>query len=190
MSHLNLPLHIRNFRRGDEPALRALFYAAVHGLACQDYTPGQLNAWAPAVYDPAAWNERIQSNRPFVAEAPDLSGVGLDKGEATACANGENNAIAGFADLQATGYIDHFFVAPAFARQGVARALMAHVHAQAAARGITQLQADVSLTAEPFFAANGFVVQERQQVEPLRVVLCNARMVKTLGFAVPPTENS
>ena len=92
----------------------------------------------------------------------------------------DGGAVAGFADLQASGYIDMFFVAPAFARQGVARALMAHLHAQAAQRGIARLWAHVSLAAEPFFAAQGFVVQERQEVERAGVVLRNARMAKAL----------
>lgn len=158
-------LHIRNFRPGDEPALRALFEAAVHGLAAKDYTPEQLAAWAPTHHDAAQWAQRLQANQPFVAQAVD------------------GGALAGFADLQATGYIDHFFVAPAFARQGVARLLMAHIHAQAAARGITQLHADVSLTAEPFFAATGFVVHQRQEVVRAGAVLRNARMAKTLVTA-------
>ncbi|MNT70845.1 hypothetical protein D3C72_2092730 [compost metagenome] len=60
---------------------------------------------------------------------------------------------------------------------------MAHIHAQAAARGITQLHADVSLTAEPFFAATGFAVHQRQEVVRAGAVLRNARMAKTLAFA-------
>lgn len=155
-------LHIRTFRPGDEPALRALFHAAVHGLAHKEYTPEQLAAWAPQDYDTVQWARRMQANQPFIAQAPDTG------------------AVAGFADLQASGYIDQFFVAPAFAGQGVARALMGHIHAQAAQRGIAQLHADVSLTAEPFFAACGFVVQARQQAERQGVVLHNARMVKVL----------
>ena len=108
-----------------------------------------------------AWSERMRANRPWVAETAD-------------------GAIAGFADLQSDGTIDMFFVAPAFAGQGVARALMAHLHAQAAQRGITRLNAHVSLTAEPFFAAQGFAVEARQQVERAGVVLHNARMAKAL----------
>lgn len=158
-----LGIHIRNFRPGDEAALRALFHASVHGLARKDYTAEQCTAWAPLQYDAARWAERLQANQPFIAQAQ------------------EGGALAGYADLQASGYIDHFFVAPAFAGQGVARALMAHIHAQAAERGIAQLHADVSLTAEPFFAANGFVVQARQQVGHQGVVLRNARMCKVLA---------
>ena len=156
---------VRNFRAGEEPALRALFHAAVHRLAAQDYTPEQLAAWAPLQHDAAQWAERIRANQPFIAQTQDGGG------------------IAGFADLQPTGYIDMFFVAPAFAGQGVARALMAHIHAQAAARGIARLHADVSLTAEPFFAAQGFVVEARQEPVRAGVVLRNARMAKALALA-------
>ena len=131
-------------------------------LLLEAYTPEQLAAWAPQDYDTVQWARRMQANQPFIAQAPDTG------------------AVAGFADLQASGYIDQFFVAPAFAGQGVARALMGHIHAQAAQRGIAQLHADVSLTAEPFFAACGFVVQARQQAQRQGVVLHNARMVKVL----------
>lgn len=166
-----MPVLIRNFRPGDAPALRALFHAAVHGLTGAQYSPAQRHAWAPLAYDVAQWDGRLQANQPFVAEM--ASGTGTHTG----------THIAGFCDLQASGYIDHFFVAPAHAGQGVAHALMAHLHAQAALRGIARLWADVSLTAEPFFAKNGFVVEVRQQVERHGVVLANARMAKTLQGA-------
>lgn len=153
-------MQIRNFRNGDESALRAVFHSSVHSLACKDYTAEQLDAWAPRVYDAAQWGERIRDNQPFVAEM--------------------EGHIAGYADLQASGYIDQFFVAGAFAGRGVARSLMAHIHQAAASRGITQLFADVSLTAEPFFRKSGFWVEVRQLVEVRGVVLANARMCKEL----------
>jgi putative acetyltransferase len=162
-----LPVHIRPFRPGDEAALRALFHASVHGLASAHYSPAQREAWAPLEHDPAQWAGRLRANQPYIA-----------------LAGSSDLAIAGFADLQPTGYIDMFFVSPAFARRGVARALMAHIHEQAALRGIAQLHADVSLAAEPFFAASGFTVQARQLAERQGIVLHNARMVKLL--AAPP----
>lgn len=154
-------VRIRRFRTGDAPALRAVVHASVHGLACHCYTPEQRAAWAPAEHDAAQWAARMQANQPFVAEA-------------------DGGAIAGFADLQPGGNIDMFFVAPAFARQGVGHALMAHIHAQAAQQGLARLWADVSLAAEPFFAARGFAVETRQTVERAGVVLHNARMGKAL----------
>lgn len=162
------PVDIRHFHPTDAPALRVLFHAAVHKLAHQHYAVDQLNAWAPEEHDAAQWAARLKNNQPFVAER---------------AAAGRSAEIAGFADLQANGYIDHFFVAPAHAGQGVAHALMAHIHTQAAQRGIPRLWADVSLTAEPFFAKNGFTVQMRQQVEREGVVLRNTRMVKVLADA-------
>jgi putative acetyltransferase len=152
---------IRSFCPGEASALRSVFHAAVHRLARSHYRAEQLAAWAPAEHDAAQWAARMQANQPFVAEA-------------------DGGAIAGFADLQPSGYIDMFFVAPAFARQGVASALMAHIHAEAAQQGLARLWADVSLAAEPFFAARGFAVEERQAVERAGVVLHNARMGKAL----------
>ena len=155
------PILIHPLRADEAPALRALFHAAVHGLACRDYTPDQLNAWAPLAHDAAQWAARLQANQPWVAEVA--------------------GSAAGFADLQPSGYIDQFFVAPAHAGQGVGQALMAHLHTQAAQRGTPRLWADVSLTAEPFFARHGFAVEARQQVERHGVVLRNTRMAKLLA---------
>ena len=55
------------------------------------------------------------------------------------------------------------------------------LHTQAAQRGTPRLWADVSLTAEPFFARHGFAVEARQQVERHGVVLRNTRMAKLLA---------
>ncbi|MDP1566076.1 MAG: GNAT family N-acetyltransferase [Polaromonas sp.] len=154
---------IRNYRPDDAPLLRTVFHSAVHQLTARNYSAEQREAWAPLAHDAAQWAVRLQARQPFVAE--------LD---------GE---VAGFADLQDSGYIDLFFVAPAFAGRGVAKALMAHIHASAADRGITALSADVSLTAEPFFSKSGFTVEQRQQVERAGVVLDNARMSKVLPMA-------
>ena len=158
-------IQIRSFRPGDAPALRVLFHAAVHGLACRDYAPDQRDVWAPLEHDAALWAAQLQGNQPFVAERAAVGAVA---------------EIASFSDLQVSGCINHFFVAPAHAGQGVARALMAHIHILAARRGTTRLWADMSLTAEPFFAKSGFTVEARQQVARQGVVLRNARMVKVL----------
>ena len=153
-------LQLRPFRIGDEAALRAVFYSSVHALARRHYSPAQLAVWAPRLYDPAQWRALIHANQPFVAE--------LD------------GAIAGYADLQASGCIGHFFVAGAYGGLGVGKALMAHIHQQAASRGMGQLFSDVSLAAELFFRKSGFAVQARQQLDVQGVILANARMCKAL----------
>ena len=162
---------LRGFQAGDESALHAVFHAAVHRTAVRDYTREQIAAWAPDDPDLAAWGERMRRNRPFVAVAESPCGPGSPAGE----------VIAGFADLSDTGYIDTFFVSPDFGGRGVGRLLMQRLHVQAAARGLKQLAADVSRTAQPFFMRHGFEVVT--QGSPLRrgVVVPNARMRKVLA---------
>src|SRR3546814_8321315 len=60
----------------------------VRSRACRGfYTPEQLDAWAPVVHDKQDWANRIAALRPFVATIEDR--------------------VAGYADLQDSGYIDH-----------------------------------------------------------------------------------
>lgn len=150
---------IRAYVPGDAARLRAVFMSAVHGPAADCYSAAQLMAWAPDDYDADQWAARLAANRPFVAE---IDGV-----------------AAGFADVQADGYIDQFFVAAEYTGRGVAGALMARILAQ----GLPRLYADVSLRAERFFAAHGFVVEQRQRVEVRGQVLDNARMARRLTAA-------
>lgn len=151
---------IRDFRAGEEAALRSVFFSSVHELAHQDYSPEQLEAWAPRQYDERLWAQRIREIKPFVAEI-------------------EGRVVA-YADLQASGYMDHFFVAGSHAGHGVGRALMAHIHQAALQRRIAELFSDVSMTAEPFFARHGFIVELRKPVVIRGVTLFNARMRKQL----------
>src|SRR3546814_6462359 len=83
-------------------------------------------------------------------------------------------------DLQDSGYIDHFFVSGDFPARGVGSALMQHVHGVALERGLRKLSAQVSLSAEGFFARHGFLVDERQTVVVAGVPLENSRMSKWL----------
>lgn len=152
---------IRPYRHGDAPALFRIFYDSVHGLAGDCYSPRQLDAWAPADFDPVEWAARLDRLQPFVAE--------------------RNNLPVGYADLQADGLIDHFFIAADAAGQGVGHHLMQHLLQQANARGQCRLYADVSLTAHPFFARQGFTVLQRRTVELRGERLDNLRMQKILS---------
>jgi len=151
---------IRPCQAGDEDALRGVFHSSVHQLASRYYTAEQVAAWAPDSYDHQEWFEQIARLQPFVALV------------------GER--IAGYADLQSSGYIDHFFVAGSFAGQGVGNTLMQHIHSAADSQSISKLFADVSLSAEGFFGAHGFVVETRRVVVVRGVEMRNARMSKDL----------
>ncbi len=153
-------MQIRRFQPGDEAALFRVFFSAIHQVAARDYTPAQVETWAPAGLDAALWARRMQGIQPFVAE--------------------QDGDILGYADVQPGGYIDHFFVSGAHPRQGIGTLLMARIHQEAAALGLPALSSDVSRTAEPFFARHGFHVLERQHPMQRGVVVENARMRKVL----------
>lgn len=162
-------MRIRACRDGEEAALLEIFRAAVRTTAAGDYMPEQIEAWSPAQWSPPqceAWIERVRALRPWLADV--------------------DGAVAGYADLQDDGLIDHFYVAPAFARRGVGAALMAHLLALARARGLDEAYAHVSRTAQPFFAGFGFriVAQRRPRVRGVEVP--NAAMRLRLNPSRPP----
>jgi putative acetyltransferase len=153
-------MHIRDFRIGDEMALYAVFHSAVHQLASQHYTSDQIDAWAPRTIDQGLWAQRMQSMRPFVVE--------------------QAGHIVGYADVQASGYIDHFYVSGAHARQGVGTMLMNRIHQAAYMQAIKVLTSEVSRTAQRFFQRLGFVVIEQGAPVVRGVVVPNALMRKEL----------
>lgn len=156
-------MNIRRYAAGEEAALRAIFRSSVRGLASRDYTPVQIEAWSPSEESAELreqWIRRIQSNQPWVAEV--------------------HGDLAAFADVQQSGYIDHFFVAAEFAGQGIGKALMLHLHEVAHSSGIVTLSAHVSLTAQPFFRRCGFKLEKEQRPVIRGVELENAVMSKVL----------
>ncbi len=154
------PITLRPYQPGDGPLLAALFYETVHTVNARDYTPAQLQAWAPSpeAPDPEAWDRSFQGRRALVAEA--------------------GGQIAGFGDLDPkTGYLDRLYVHKDRQGQGVASALCAAL--EAAAR-TDRVHTYASLTARPFFLRRGYRLLRENQVERRGVLLTNFLMEKTL----------
>jgi len=153
-------MRIRRFNVGEELALFEIYHSAIHLVACRDYTEEQLNAWAPADLDRDLWVNRIRGINPFVAEIEDRP--------------------VGYADVQGSGYIDHFFVSGWHPRQGIGSALMKFIESEAVHMGVTELTSNVSRTAQPFFARFGFVVIENRVPVMRDVEVPNAFMRKIM----------
>ena len=149
---------IRRYRADDVPALWAVFHSAIHQVAARDYSPPQIDAWAPATFDPDMWARRMAGISPFVAE--------------------RDGEIVGYADVQPSGYIDHCFVAGGATRRGIGSRLMDRIHSHAVSAGLTSLFSDVSITARPFFERWGFVVEKQQRLVLGEISLTNFRMRK------------
>ena len=153
-------MQLRQFREGDEAALFRVFCSSIRDIAARDYTPQQIAAWASEDIDAHHWAALMRKLQPFVVE---IAGD-----------------IAGYADVQSDGYIDHFFVSGKYPRQGVGRLLMNAIYEEAARLELSELTAQVSKTAEPFFRQQGFVLMERGFPVRRGVTLENARMRKSL----------
>ncbi len=147
---------IRRYRTGEEKALFEIYYSAIHLVARRDYSPEQIQAWAPQYLNTAVWENHMRVINPFVAEL--------------------HGQLVGYADLQSNGYIDHFFVSGHHPRLGIGTSLMRHVLARAAEQEMTELTANVSLTAQPFFEKFGFVIVAERQTKVRGVVIPNALM--------------
>lgn len=151
---------IRRYRPGDEEELWRLFHNTIRQVAIADYTLEQVRRWAPDTVDPERWRQRMAGINPFIAVSGEM--------------------IVGYADVQPSGLIDHFFVHHQWQRRGVGRRLMERIHDEAAALGLTRLHSEVSITARPFYEAHGFGVDEQQTVDMDGVTAINFKMSKTL----------
>jgi putative acetyltransferase len=147
---------IRRYVAGEEPSLFDIYFTAIHLVASHDYTPEQVQAWAPRDLDVDLWARKMCEINPFVADL-----------------NGE---LVGYADVQSNGYIDHFFVSGKHPRRGIGSLLMKKIIAEAASLGIPFLTSEVSRTAQPFFQRFGFVTTEKRNPEIRGVVVPNASM--------------
>jgi putative acetyltransferase len=118
---------------------------SVRGLAAKDYPSAVIDAWAPLpVSDDAI--ARLLSNRDqeirWIAEV-DGEPVGIGA------------LVLSEAELRAC------YVVPRAVRSGVGTAIVAEIERTAREHGLTFLRVTSSLTAEPFYSALGYIVEER-----------------------------
>jgi putative acetyltransferase len=161
-------LHIRDFRGEDAAALARLFFDTVRTVNLGDYSREQVEAWAPAVPDAAAWRKRMAGRHTLVAE--------------------DETGLVGFVELEEHGHVDMLYCRADRVRQGVGSALYAAVEARARRLGLKRLFTSASLTARPFFERQGFRVLYSRTVERLGVELTQFGMEKDLAV-LPSTPD-
>lgn len=145
---------IRKYRPQDAAALAELFYQTVHAVNAEDYTPLQLDAWAPKRRDMDAWN------RSFLEHSTYIAVLGAD--------------IVGFGDIDETGYLDRLYVHKDYQHMGVASALCDRLEKETN----VPIYTHASVTARPFFEKRGYRMAGEQQVERKGVFLKNYVMKK------------
>ena len=152
---------LRPYEPADAPALLALFRDTIRRVNSRDYSPEQISAWASDDIDPVAWANRFANRYAIVAEI--------------------DGRLAGFTELEPDGHIDRFYVSADHQRLGVGKALLDALVLEARRTGIPRLNAEVSITARPFFASQGFAVVAPQTVLARGVEFVNFRMERRLS---------
>ena len=147
-------IDIREYEISDLDRICELFYDTVHRVNAADYTPEQLEAWADGAPDKARWNKEFTERKALVAEI--------------------DGKLAGFADMDTTGYLDRL-VAADCVRKGVGRALLKALEAQNPAAVYTTY---ASITAVPFFLKAGYAIVRENTVTRHGVTMKNYFMKK------------
>ncbi len=152
---------VRRWRPEDTRQIVALFHGTVHAINRGDYTQEQVDAWAPARIDQAAWAAQFAGRCTFVAE--------------------EDARIVGFADLESDGHIDRVYCHKDRQRMGIGTMLLVAIEDEARRGGLTRLSVEASITAQSFFERRGFRLIAEQAVVRRGVAFVNYRMEREMA---------
>ncbi len=156
----NPKLALRPMLAADTPLLAEILRASVIELTGDDYTSAQQDAWAAVVEDEAAFAKRL--------------------GTLTLIATLDGSPI-GFISLAGADRIDMLYVYPGAIGQGAATLLTDALEKLAKGRSAAKLTVDASDTARDFFAARGYVAQQRNSVLLNGEWFANTTMQKPLA---------
>ncbi len=156
---------VRPYRGTDTAALTQLFFATVRQVPVKEYSPAELAAWAHAVPQVAVWRRRMAGRHSLVAASGD--------------------EILGFAELTAAGELGMLYCRHDQVRRGIGTMLCERLERIVRDLGLTRVTTEASITARPFFARRGYVVQRRRIVRRRGVRLANFTMVKSLDTSTP-----
>lgn len=149
---------LREYRPDDCAIMAKLFYDTVHTVNARDYTKEQLDVWATGNVDLEAWNRSFLAHDTLIA---DMDG-----------------RVAGFADMDNTGYLDRLYIHKDFQGRGIAYALVNELEQRARNTGLSNFETYASITAKPFFEKQGYRVEKENKVIRNGVILLNYKMVK------------
>lgn len=155
-------MELRQFAAGDIDEVIRLFADTVHAVNCKDYTPAQINAWvsSAAAVDKEHWLKSLLAHDALVTLA--------------------DGSITGFGDMGENGYLDRLYVHKNYQGMGIATTLYKALEQRAQNRGCLKIITYASITANPFFKKQGFVVVRQNEVKRKGVTLINYLMEKSL----------
>ena len=153
-------ISLRPYLPRDLPRLGAITRAAIEDLAAEDYDHEQRAAWASSFEDEGRFGAKLESYVTLVADAGDV--------------------VAAYIALKDNETVELLYVAPEFARRGIATFLCQAMELLAEGRKAGKLKVQASDTAQPLFEALGYVPMQRNTVSLHGQWLANTTMEKTL----------
>lgn len=152
---------LRPFLPEDASMLADIFRASIEGLAADDYSESQVDAWAAAADEEDEFEARLAGSLTLVATM--------------------NGSPVGFASLEEPGHIDLLYVHPAVAGRGAGTLLVDALEKLAGARGAKKLTVEASDNAQDFFRRRGFKAMQRNSVPLGGEWFANTTMEKPLA---------
>ncbi len=156
----NSNISIRLAKLDDLTDMQRIFVDTITTVCTSDYNKQQIKVWVSGVDNKERWEEIMTNQFVLIAE--------------------NTKEILGFATLTKESYIDLLYVHKDYQRKGIAKILLDRIIKEARQFGHTKLNSDVSKTARPFFAKNGFVQLSEQKNIRKGVELINYKMTKKL----------
>ena len=135
-----LQISVRLARPQDAEQMHHIHVNSVRQLCAIDYTKEQIEAWVGHL-NPETLRQYIINGARY---------------EVQFVAEDENGTIIGFSAFDKNGDINAVYVHPDYTRQGVGKQLLKAVENEALAHNFTKLQISASITALPFYKANGY----------------------------------
>ncbi|WP_225430426.1 GNAT family N-acetyltransferase [Levilactobacillus brevis] len=156
---MKLRVKMRDYQAEDLDSVIRLFRETVSRVNARDYSSRQIVAWLGSDTDEvrARWQTSLLAHKTLVMV--------------------EGEALAGFADMASSGYLDRLYVSADHQGEGIATAL---VRALEGAVSVRSYLANASITARPFFEAKGYHVLKQNTVVRDGVELINFTMVKDI----------
>lgn len=116
-----------------------LYHDTIHAVCTKEYSPAQLEAWAPHTPgDREKFDRRFHNMYSIVAE--------------------ENGIIVGYAGLMSNGEIDMVYTHKDHQGRGISSAIFAELEAEGRRRGMKRIIIDGSITATPYYKSRGYNV--------------------------------
>ena len=159
---------LRLAREDDVPAIAALIPISVRGLQASCYSTMQMEAALGSVF--GVDRQLLRDGTYFVVETgapPVLVGCGGWSKRRTLFGSDHHQTNRDDADLdpaRESARIRAFFVHPDWARQGIARAILAQCDVAIGAAGFRSMELAATLPGVPFYAALGYGTGPRSEV--------------------------